>query len=424
MTAVPNVTLNNGVTMPQLGFGVFQVPDQETTDAVHQALEAGYRSIDTAAIYGNERGVGKAIADSGIAREDLFVTTKLWNEHQGYDQALRRLRREPGQARARLRRPVPDPLAAAARDATSRPGGRWRSCYADGRARAIGVSNFQPQPPAALLDETGVMPAVNQIELHPASSSRSCAPSRRARHRHRGVEPARPGQRCSTTPRSRGSPSSTARPRRRSCCAGTSRLGNIVIPKSVTPSRIRREHRRLRLRARRRGPGRDRHPGPRRPDRPRPRHPQLTPLSRPPSADPRHRNREGRHPMQIDLSGRTALVTGSTQGIGRPSPPASPAPAPTSSSTAADASTVEAAADALRAEVPARESSRRRRRRRDRGGRRPRRSTPCPDVDILVNNLGIFGSGRRWRSATRSGGATSRSTSCPRSASPAPTCPA
>src|SRR5690606_20824194 len=85
---VPTVTLNNGVRMPQLGFGVFQVPDAETTAAVTAALEAGYRSVDTAAIYGNEGGVGKALAASGIARDELFVTTKLWTADQGYDATL------------------------------------------------------------------------------------------------------------------------------------------------------------------------------------------------------------------------------------------------------------------------------------------------------------------------------------------------
>ncbi|MEW2556799.1 aldo/keto reductase, partial [Streptomyces zhihengii] len=79
MTAVPTVLLNDGARIPQLGFGVFQVPDDETTTAVAAALEAGYRSIDTAAVYGNERGVGRALADSGVPREELFVTTKLWN---------------------------------------------------------------------------------------------------------------------------------------------------------------------------------------------------------------------------------------------------------------------------------------------------------------------------------------------------------
>src|SRR5690348_3203890 len=87
--AIPSITLNNGVEMPQLGFGVFLIPDDETTDAVTHALEAGYRSIDTAAVYGNEVGVGRAIADSGLAREELFITTKVWNADQGYDSTLR-----------------------------------------------------------------------------------------------------------------------------------------------------------------------------------------------------------------------------------------------------------------------------------------------------------------------------------------------
>jgi 2,5-diketo-D-gluconate reductase A len=89
VTDIPTVKLNNGVEMPQLGFGVFQVPDEETTAAVKAALDAGYRSIDTATIYGNEAGVGKAIAESGIARDELFITTKLWNSAQGYDSTLK-----------------------------------------------------------------------------------------------------------------------------------------------------------------------------------------------------------------------------------------------------------------------------------------------------------------------------------------------
>ncbi|MBW8739761.1 MAG: aldo/keto reductase, partial [Streptomyces turgidiscabies] len=86
---VPPIILNNGVEMPQLGFGVWQVPDDEAERAVATALETGYRSIDTAAIYGNEEGTGKAIAASGVAREDIFVTTKLWNRDQGYESTLR-----------------------------------------------------------------------------------------------------------------------------------------------------------------------------------------------------------------------------------------------------------------------------------------------------------------------------------------------
>ena len=87
--AIPTVTLNNGIEMPQLGYGVFQVPDAETTDAVAAALDAGYRSIDTAAVYGNEAGVGRAIADSGIARDELFITSKVWISDHGFDATLR-----------------------------------------------------------------------------------------------------------------------------------------------------------------------------------------------------------------------------------------------------------------------------------------------------------------------------------------------
>lgn len=89
MSKVPSITLNNGVEMPQLGFGVWQVPDDEAAKAVATAIESGYRSIDTAAIYKNEEGTGRAVAASGVAREELFVTTKLWNTDQGYDSTLR-----------------------------------------------------------------------------------------------------------------------------------------------------------------------------------------------------------------------------------------------------------------------------------------------------------------------------------------------
>ena len=110
-TNVPTITFNNGVTMPQLGFGVFQVSDEETTAAVATALETGYRSIDTAAIYGNEAGVGRALAESGIAREELFITTKLWLADLGRDKDPRRPAHQPREARPRLRRPLPHPLA-------------------------------------------------------------------------------------------------------------------------------------------------------------------------------------------------------------------------------------------------------------------------------------------------------------------------
>ncbi len=172
---IPTVTLNNGIEMPQLGYGVFQVPDAETTAAVAAALDAGYRSIDTAAVYGNEAGVGRAIAESGIARDELFVTSKVWISDHGFDATLRAYD-------ASLERLGLDHLdlylihwptpALATYPET------WRALerlYADGRVRAIGVSNFEPEHLERLTSEGGVVPAVNQVELHPALQNRAVA---------------------------------------------------------------------------------------------------------------------------------------------------------------------------------------------------------------------------------------------------------
>ena len=221
---VPPIILNNGVEMPQLGFGVWQVPDDEAERAVATALEAGYRSIDTAAIYGNEEGTGKAIAASGVAREDLFVTTKLWNSDQGYDSTLRAFDTSPGEARPGLRRPVSDPLAAAGQGQVRRHVQGAREAHADGRARAIGVSNFLPEH---------LRPAARRDVGHPGRQPDRAAPAppaargsrvpRRAGHRHRGVVARSARARaCWRTRRSSPSPRSTAGPRPRSCCAGTS----------------------------------------------------------------------------------------------------------------------------------------------------------------------------------------------------------
>lgn len=141
---VPTVTLNNGVEIPQLGFGVFQVPDTETTAAVSAALEAGYRSIDTAAVYGNEAGVGAALASSGITREELFVTTKLWNTDQGHDATLRAFEASLAELGLEyvdlylIHWPTP------ARDLYRESWQAIEKLAADGRIRAAGVSNFQP----------------------------------------------------------------------------------------------------------------------------------------------------------------------------------------------------------------------------------------------------------------------------------------
>jgi len=164
---VPNITLNNGIEIPQLGFGVFQVKARDTVEAVSAALRVGYRHIDTAQMYGNEKEVGQAIADSGLSRDDVFVTSKLNNNRHRYDDALRAFDQtlsDLGFERIDLFL-IHWPLPAVGDFVET-----WRALekiYADGRARAIGVSNFHTPHLQRVLDETDVVPAVNQIEVHP-----------------------------------------------------------------------------------------------------------------------------------------------------------------------------------------------------------------------------------------------------------------
>ncbi|MFC8918510.1 aldo/keto reductase [Streptomyces sp. NPDC047821] len=240
MSKVPSITLNNGVSMPQLGFGVWQVPDDEAARTVGTALEAGYRSIDTAAIYGNEKGTGEAIAASGIARDEIFVTTKLWNTEQGHDSTLRAF--DDSLARLGLdyvdlyliHWPVPS------RDAYVDTYKAFEKILADGRARAIGVSNFLPEHLERLMDETSVVPVLNQIELHPQLQQ---ATSREFHARH-GIRT----EAWSPLGQGRGlleAPTvvAVARKHERTPAQVVLRwhlqLGNVVIPKSSTPSRIR-----------------------------------------------------------------------------------------------------------------------------------------------------------------------------------------
>lgn len=172
MTTIPTVTLNNGVQMPQLGFGVFQVSDDETTAAVGAALAAGYRSIDTAAIYGNEAGTGRALAQSGIARDELFITSKLWIADLGYEETLAAYQSSLDKLGLDyldlylIHWPAPE---------LAKYGESWlalEKLLADGRVRAIGVSNFLPEHAQKLIDQGGTVPAVNQVELHPALQQR------------------------------------------------------------------------------------------------------------------------------------------------------------------------------------------------------------------------------------------------------------
>ncbi|WP_085506457.1 aldo/keto reductase [Thalassobacillus devorans] len=161
------VTLHNGLTMPQLGFGVWQVEDDEAVPAVKKALETGYRSIDTAAIYGNERGVGKAIQESGLQREELFITTKVWNTDQGYentlkafDESLEKLGLEYVDLYL-IHWPTPE------FDDYVETYKALEKLYHDGRAKAIGVCNFDIDHLQRLLDECEVTPVLNQVECHP-----------------------------------------------------------------------------------------------------------------------------------------------------------------------------------------------------------------------------------------------------------------
>jgi len=165
--STPMVRLNNGVEIPQLGFGVFLVPPDEVVEPVRAALETGYRLIDTATLYGNEEGVGRAIRDSGIARDEIFVTTKVWNSAHGYDETLRAF----DDSAVRLGLDVVDlylihwPVPS--RDRYVETWKALQELYRDGRVRAIGVSNFTVAHLTRLRDETDIVPAVNQVELHP-----------------------------------------------------------------------------------------------------------------------------------------------------------------------------------------------------------------------------------------------------------------
>jgi 2,5-diketo-D-gluconate reductase A len=237
-TSVPAVALHDGVEIPQLGFGVFQVPPDDTQQVVEEALEVGYRHIDTAGAYRNERGVGAAIAASGIAREEIFVTTKLWNSQQGYESTLDAF--EKSLHRLGLDRidlylihwPVPT---------EDRYLDTWRAferIHGEGRTRSIGVSNFRVEDLERLEREAEIRPTVNQIELHPHLQQAEL----RAWHleHHIATE--------AWSPLAQGDllinetiaavASRHGRTPAQAILRWHLQLGNVVIPKSVTPARI------------------------------------------------------------------------------------------------------------------------------------------------------------------------------------------
>ncbi|MGH3243555.1 MAG: aldo/keto reductase [Spirillospora sp.] len=225
--------------MPQVGFGVFQVPDDGAERAVAAALRAGYRSIDTASAYRNEEGVGRALHGSGLPREDLFVTSKLGNEDQGYDSTLRAC--EASLARLSLDHldlylihwPMP------ARDTYLDTWRAFERLKADGRARSIGVSNFTVETLRRVIGEADIVPAVNQIELHPYLQQDDL----RAFHREHGIRteawaPLGQGHGLLDDPALGRIARNHGRTPAQVVLRWHVQLGNVVIPKSVTPSRI------------------------------------------------------------------------------------------------------------------------------------------------------------------------------------------
>lgn len=239
MTTVPEVTLNNGVRIPQLGFGVWQVESGETAEVVSTALETGYRSIDTAAAYGNEEGVGQALRRSGLPRDELFVTSKLRNPDQGYDSTLRAF--DATMERLGLEHldlylihwPMP------ARDTYLSSWKAMERLYAEGRVRAIGVSNFHADHLRRVLDEGGIVPTVNQIELHPRLTQQEL----RSFNREHDIateawSPLGQGQVLQDPTIGKVAEAYGKSPAQ-VILRWHLQVGNIAIPKSVTPERIR-----------------------------------------------------------------------------------------------------------------------------------------------------------------------------------------
>ncbi|TNE64388.1 MAG: aldo/keto reductase [Alphaproteobacteria bacterium] len=238
MTAQPRIILNDQNAIPQIGLGVWQTPSEDTADVVATALEAGYRHVDTAAVYRNEKGVGEGVRRSGLPRDEVYVTTKIWNDNQGYDATMVAFEKCLG----RLQFDYVDLLLI-----------HWPSAYRglyvdtwkalvklkeEGRARSIGVSNFDVEHLERITGETGVVPVLNQIELHPTFQQRRL----REAHAKLGIATE------SWSPLGRGKLFEDPTVLRIAAKYGRTTAqvvirwhldsGLIVIPKSVTPSRI------------------------------------------------------------------------------------------------------------------------------------------------------------------------------------------
>ena len=237
--SVPRVLLNNGVEIPQVGFGVWRVPRDRTQQVVATALEAGYRHVDTAKLYGNEAGVGAAVRESGLDRDAVFVTSKVWNDDHGYDATLRAFDASMDRLGFEvldlylIHWPVPEKGLAA---------DTWRAMerlYLDGRIRAIGVSNFEPDQLRRLVAGAEVVPVVNQVELHPYRQRRDV---RRADD-ELGVSteawsPIAKGGDLLTDPAVTAVADKHGVSPAQAVLRWHVQRGTIVIPKSVTPERI------------------------------------------------------------------------------------------------------------------------------------------------------------------------------------------
>jgi 2,5-diketo-D-gluconate reductase A len=239
MTSVPTLTMNDGRSIPQLGFGVFQIPQDETEVAVTTALQQGYRLIDTAQGYQNEEGVGAALAAADVPREDVFVTTKLTNSEQGYDKTMAAF----DASMAKLGLDVLDlflihwPLPMF--DLYVETWRAFEKLQADGRIRSIGVSNFEIEHFERLAAETDVVPAVNQVELHPQFPQAEL----RAYHAEHGIlteswGPIGQGKGLLENEHVQAVAQAKGRTPAQVVLRWHLQLGLVVIPKSVTPSRI------------------------------------------------------------------------------------------------------------------------------------------------------------------------------------------
>jgi 2,5-diketo-D-gluconate reductase A len=236
---IPRLTLHDGVEIPQLGFGVFQVPPEGTQEVVEQAFDAGYRHIDTAGAYRNEKGVGAAIEASGLPREDFFVTTKLWNSQQGFETTLGAFEASLGRLGLEyvdlylIHWPVPT---------EDRFVDTWRAferIHGEGRSRTIGVSNFRVEDLERLEAETDVRPTVNQIELHPRLQQAEL----RAWHAEHGIvteawSPLAQGELLDDETIAAIAAKHGKTPAQ-AILRWHLQLGNVIFPKSVTPERIR-----------------------------------------------------------------------------------------------------------------------------------------------------------------------------------------